>query len=240
MAATAMPQPIPSLGVDKARLLADLDALNYALLPKGLNEQQCCDLIALYSDESLFRSRINMARHGFGQGEYQYFTYPLPALVQHLRTQLYPALARVANHWAAALGLGEPWPERHELLLQRCREAGQFRPTPLLLKYRSGDYNCLHQDLYGEVHFPLQAIVLLSRPERDFSGGALTLVENRPRRQSRCEVVPLQQGQIVIIQVRERPREGSRGVYRTQLRHGVSSILHGQRFTLGIPFHDAT
>ena len=180
-----------------------------------------------------------MGRHGYGEGRYRYFAYPLPPVVAALREALYPHLARIANRWSARLGTPANWPPTHAELVDRCHAAGQTRPTPLLLRYGPGDYNCLHQDLYGPVHFPLQAVVQLDRPGVDFDGGALVIVENRPRRQSRCEAVLAPQGAITILPVRERPRQGPRGAYRTQLRHGVSSIERGERRTLGIIFHDA-
>ena len=180
-----------------------------------------------------------MARHGFGKGEYRYFAYPLPNVVTALRTALYPPLARIANVWSDRLSLSDIWPESHTALLDRCHAFGQPRPTPLLLRYRAGDYNCLHQDLYGPIHFPLQAVVMLS-PEDSFIGGALTLVENRPRLQSRVEVIPIRQGQIALIPVRDKPRLASTGWSKSAMRHGVSTVLSGERQTLGIIFHDAS
>ncbi len=225
--------------LDWADLGEQLEQCSYALTPPLLDAEDCHQLAALYRQDRAFRKTVVMARHGYGRGEYRYFTRPLPDQVAQLRSSLYPPLARIANQWAERLGGPAHWPGRHQELLQRCREAGQPEPTPLLLRYGPGDYNCLHQDLYGPVHFPLQAIVLLDRPGIDFEGGELTLVEQRPRRQSRCEVVPLTQGRIAIIPVRERPRQGSRGSYRAQLRHGVSSLRWGCRHSLGIIFHDA-
>ncbi len=200
---------------------------------------ECDDLAGLYSRDEAFRDRVVMARHGFGSGEYKYFRYPLPEVVARMRTALYPRLAPVANRWNASLGLDDRFPDRHAQFLRRCHAAGQRRPTPLLLQYAAGDYNCLHQDLYGEHVFPLQLTVLLSEPGRDFAGGEFVLTEQRPRMQSRAEVVPLAKGDAVVFAVRHRPVRGSRGVYRVNLRHGVSRVRWGQRHTLGIIFHDA-
>jgi uncharacterized protein len=225
--------------LDWARLSASIDELNYALTPPLLSQADCEAVAGLYGQASKFRSTVVMSRYGFGRGEYKYFAEPLPAIVQTLRQALYPSLATIANRWAIQLGLPAQWPAEHDALRQQCHAAGQTRPTPLLLRYGPGDYNCLHQDLYGAIHFPLQAVIMLDRPGIDFDGGVLTLVENRPRMQSRCETVALTQGQMAIIPVRERPRVGSRGPYRTQLRHGVSSVHRGLRRTLGIIFHDA-
>jgi hypothetical protein len=216
-----------------------LDAQGWAVLPGLLSPAQCRDVASLWRDEARFRSRIVMARHGFGEGEYRYFAYPLPQVAGALRASLYPPLAEVANRWQAALGRPESFPGRHEDYLARCAAAGQARPTPLLLRYGPGDYNCLHQDLYGTEFFPLQAALLLSRPGEDFSGGEFLLAEQRPRRQSRATVVPLGQGDAVVFAVSERPVRGGRGWYRTRMKHGVSTILSGERFTLGLIFHDA-
>ena len=219
------------------------DALNEygcALLPGLLSEAQCRDLIARYPQADRYRSRIVMERHGFGRGEYQYFRYPLPEPIASLRSALYPHLARIANRWNAAMGIDTQYPAEHAAYLARCHEAGQLRPTPLILKYGAGDYNCLHQDLYGEHVFPLQVAILLSAPERDFTGGAFVMTEQRPRMQSRPEVVPLRQGDAVVFAVHHRPVQGSRGVYRVNMRHGVSRILSGERYTVGIIFHDAS
>lgn len=218
---------------------AALDEQGWALLPRLLDVEACSEAAALWRDESCFRSRVVMARHGFGRGEYRYFDYPLPQAVDRLRTQLYPPLAEVANRWQAALGRPDPYPPAHEDYLARCRAAGQVRPTPLLLRYASGDYNCLHQDLYGAEIFPLQVAILLSRPGEDFTGGEFLLAEQRPRRQSRATMVPLEQGDAVAFAVSERPVRGSRGFYRTRMKHGVSTIRSGERFTLGLIFHDA-
>jgi uncharacterized protein len=218
---------------------ASLDAQGYALLPKLLSDDDGASLAALYGDAARFRSRVIMARHGFGQGEYQYFAYPLPEPVATLRAALYPHLAPIANRWAALLGIAQRYPARHADYLKRCHDAGQTRPTPLLLKYEEGDYNRLHQDLYGAEIFPLQATFLLSAPGEDFTGGEFMLTEQRPRRQSRAEVVPLEKGDGVIFAVRERPQQGARGSYRVALRHGVSRLRSGNRLTLGVIFHDA-
>jgi uncharacterized protein len=224
--------------LDWRRLSASLDDMGYAVAGPLLDPSQCARLAALYDAETGFRSTINMAQHGFGKGQYRYFAYPLPDLVGELRRELYRALAPIANLWAERLALPDIWPDDLDALTARCHAFGQPRPTPLLLSYGQGDYNCLHQDLYGPIHFPLQAIVLLSDTEA-FDGGALTLVENRPRMQSRAEVIPLQQGQIAIIPVRDRPRLSSQGWARSSVRHGVSTVLRGQRRTLGLIFHDA-
>ncbi|WP_188564373.1 2OG-Fe(II) oxygenase [Undibacterium terreum] len=216
-----------------------LDTQGYALIPHILAPEQCAGLGASYADKEQFRSRIVMERHGFGRGEYQYFNYPLPGLVASLRSALYPPLSAIANRWNQAMGINVRYPARHEDFLQRCHAAGQTRPTPLLLQYREGDYNCLHQDLYGEHVFPLQMAVLLSEPGRDFDGGEFVMTEQRPRMQSRPAVVPLRQGDAVIFAVHHRPVQGTRGTYRVNLRHGVSVLRSGQRHTLGIIFHDA-
>jgi len=226
------------MNVDWQRVGHELDAFGGARVP-GLLAPGDCTLLAAAYDEALFRSRIVMARHGFGRGEYQYFRYPLPDLVQALRTALYGPLAEIANRWHAALGIGERYPPEHAQYLARCHAAGQVRPTPLLLRYGEGDYNCLHQDLYGEHVFPLQAAFLLSRPGADFTGGEFVLTEQRPRMQSRAEVVPLAQGDCVIFPVHHRPVQGTRGVYRVTMRHGVSRLRSGRRHALGIIFHDA-
>lgn len=224
--------------VDWAAVGAELEAWSAARLPGLLTPAQCVETAALYADDSLFRSRIDMRRHGFGQGAYGYFAYPLPPLVQALRAAAYPPLAAIANRWRARFG--EPaLPETLEAYLAQCHAAGQRRPTPLLLTYGEGDYNRLHQDLYGELVFPLQMAVLLSRPAEDFEGGAFVLSEQKPRSQSRAEVVSLGQGDAVVFPVRHRPAEGARGPYRLTLRHGVSRITRGRRTTLGIIFHDA-
>ena len=218
---------------------ARLDEQGWAVLPGLLAPEQCRAAAALWEDESRFRSRVVMARHGFGKGEYRYFDYPLPEPVARLRAALYPPLAKIANRWQAALGREERFPPEHRDYLARCRSAGQARPTPLLLRYGPGDYNCLHQDLYGAEAFPLQAAILLSRPDGDFAGGEFLLAEQRPRRQTRASVVPLGQGDAAVFAVSERPVQGSRGFYRTRMKHGVSTVRSGQRFTLGLIFHDA-
>jgi hypothetical protein len=225
--------------LDWARIAAELDERGCATTGPLLSPAECAELRDGYEDGSAFRSRVIMARHGFGRGEYKYYSYPLPADVGALRAALYPHLASVANRWETALGREVRYPESHDAYLKRCHAAGQRRPTPLLLKYTAGDYNCLHQDLYGELAFPLQLTVLLSRPGDDFTGGEFALTEQRPRMQSRVEVVPLAQGEAVIFAVNQRPVQGTRGTYRVALRHGVSRLRSGERFTLGIIFHDA-
>ena len=239
-AAILPPVPSPACGGGPGSGLdaAALDRDGYAVLPALLSPVECRALAALYDDDRRFRTRVVMARHGFGQGEYKYFAHPLPEQVVRLRTALYSPLAAIANRWYAALGIAARYPDEHPDYLERCRRAGQTKPTPLLLRYGAGDYNCLHQDLYGEHVFPLQATILLSDPS-EFAGGEFVLVEQRPRRQSRAEVVPLRQGDGVVFPVRERPVEGARGVYRTIMRHGVSRIRSGHRMTLGLIFHDA-
>jgi uncharacterized protein len=220
-------------------LLAGLDERGYAVLPGLLGERECRDVAALYEDAAAFRSRVVMARHNFGRGEYKYLRYPLPSLVAELRQALYPSLAPFANRWHERLRLEPRFPARLDAYLARCHAAGQQRPTPLILKYEAGDYNCLHQDLYGELVFPIQATVLLSKPGEDFTGGEFLLVEQRPRMQSKGEVVPLGQGDAVLFAVNYRPVGGVRGDYRVTMRHGVSRLRSGHRFTLGIIFHDA-
>jgi hypothetical protein len=224
--------------IDWAGIAQSLDARGYAATPPLLAAQECAALVELY-DADRFRSRVVMARHGFGQGEYKYFAEPLPPVVAALRHGLYPRLAPIARAWAKPLGLDTPFPDDLDDFRRLCREAGQSRPTPLLLRYGEGDYNCLHQDIYGAVVFPLQLTLLLSRPGADYAGGEFVLVEQRPRMQSRAEVVPLDQGAAVIFAVRHRPVVGTRGTYRVNLRHGVSRVTRGLRFTLGIIFHDA-
>jgi hypothetical protein len=216
-----------------------LDDQGNALLRGVLSPDECAALAALYNEESLFRSRVVMGRHGFGRGEYKYFGYPLPDLIQDLRIALYSRLVPVANRWNEAMGIKVRYPEAHDEFIRRCHEAGQKRPTPLLLKYGEGDFNCLHQDLYGEHVFPIQVAILLSEPQRGFTGGEFVLTEQRPRMQSRPEVVPLRQGDAVAFAVHHRPVRGTRGTYRVNLRHGVSRLRSGQRYTLGIIFHDA-
>lgn len=225
--------------LDWDRIAQDLDGYGAAIVRGLLSVDQCQALVAGYDEEMLYRSRVVMARHGFGRGEYRYFRYPLPEPVQALRTAMYPQLAVVANRWNAAMGIGIRYPDRHADFLARCHDAGQLRPTPLVLRYGTGDYNCLHQDLYGEHVFPLQAAILLSQPGRDFTGGEFVLTEQRPRMQSRVEVVPLQQGDAVVFAVHHRPVQGTRGIYRVNLRHGVSRLRSGHRHALGVIFHDA-
>jgi uncharacterized protein len=225
--------------LDWARIGSELDQHGCAVTGPLLAPEACAGLIESYDDEARFRSRIVMARHGFGQGEYKYFAAPLPATVAALRAGFYPKLAEIANRWNERLGAAPRFPATLDDYLARCHKAGQKRPTPLLLKYGPGDYNCLHQDLYGEHVFPLQLAILLSDPARDFSGGEFVLTEQRPRRQSRVEVVPLRQGEGVIFPVHHRPVAGTRGTYRVTMRHGVSRLRSGHRMTLGIIFHDA-
>ena len=226
--------------IDTSALEGDLKAQGWSVLPDLLTAHQCDDVAGLYSEEEGFRSRVVMARYGFGRGEYRYFSYPLPLLIQQLRTALYPYLAPVANQWHERMGMNVRFPTSHAEFIARCATAGQSRPTPLLLQYGPGDYNCLHQDLYGEHVFPLQVAVLLSEPLRDFTGGEFVLTEQRPRMQTRAAVVPLTQGDAVVFAVNSRPVHGTRGDYRVKLRHGVSKIIDGHRHTLGIIFHDAT
>jgi hypothetical protein len=218
---------------------AHLDAQGSAVVTRLLEPAQCRSLAALYAKDEAFRSRVVMSRHGFGRGEYKYFSYPLPELVTQLRGYFYPHLAPIANRWNELLKIGTQYPTQHTEYLKRCAAAGQTRPTPLLLQYAAGDYNCLHQDLYGEHVFPLQVAVLLSQPGEDFTGGEFVLTEQRPRMQSRAEVVPLRQGDAVIFAVHHRPVQGVKGVYRVNMRHGVSRVRGGARHTLGVIFHDA-
>jgi hypothetical protein len=229
----------PLAAVDWDRLAAGLDARGFATIPDLLTADDCAALAALYDRDDAFRSRVVMQRHAFGQGEYKYFAYPLPAPVERLRATLYPGLAPIANRWRAALGQDGRFPPSLAAYLAECHAAGQTRPTPLLLRYEADDYNCLHQDLYGALVFPLQLTVLLSDPAADFSGGEFVLVEQRPRAQSKAEVVTLARGEAVIFAVHHRPVRGTRGVYRVNQRHGVSRIRAGRRVTLGVIFHDA-
>jgi hypothetical protein len=245
-----MNAPSPTISVRSAEeriaaydwqaLAGELDGYGCAVLPKLLSPEECRAVAALYPDESRFRSHVHMARHGFGRGEYRYFRYPLPDILGSLRTALYPRLADVANAWNARMGSDERYPGDHASFLKRCHDAGQWRPTPLLLQYVPGDFNCLHQDLYGDLAFPIQVAILLSEPGRDFTGGEFVLTEQRPRMQSRAEVVPLRQGDAVAFAVHNRPVQGSKGYYRVNLRHGVSRLRSGMRHTVGIIFHDAT
>ena len=223
----------------QASTLEQLQAHGSAVITQLLSPAQCLALSSLYPQSQNFRSRVVMERHGFGKGEYQYFSYPLPPLVQQLRSALYPKLVGVANRWNEAMGIDTRYPASHEEFLAGCHAAGQVRPTPLLLQYGEGDYNCLHQDLYGEHVFPIQVAVLLSRPGEDFTGGEFVLTEQRPRMQSRPEVVALQQGDAAVFAVHHRPVQGSRGFYRVNMRHGVSTLRSGRRHTLGVIFHDA-
>lgn len=225
--------------LDWAGIARDLDAHGSAHLAGLLDERECRAVADLYERNELFRNRVVMARHGFGRGEYGYFAYPLPTLVATLRAAFHPHLAPIANRWHETMGLDTRFPTSHAEFIARCHAAGQTRPTPLLLRYDSGDYNCLHQDLYGEHVFPLQLAVLLSQPQRDFEGGEFVLTEQRPRMQSRVQVVPLRQGDAVVFAVNQRPVRGARGTYRVQLRHGVSQVRSGRRHTLGVIFHDA-
>jgi hypothetical protein len=216
-----------------------LESDGWGVLGRMLSPHECAQLSQNYDREEQFRSRVIMARHGFGRGEYKYFRYPLPRMVQELREEFYPGLAELANAWNHRMSLDVRFPEKHAEFLQRCHRAGQTQPTPLLLKYGTGDYNCLHQDLYGEHVFPLQVAILLSEPGRDFAGGEFVLTEQRPRMQTRASVAPLRQGDALVFAVRQRPVRGTKGDYRVNQRHGVSRLLSGRRFTLGIIFHDA-
>jgi hypothetical protein len=226
--------------IDWARIARDLDEQGAAVTERLLTRSECDELAAMYSVDEVFRNRVVMSRHGYGRGEYKYFAYPLPGLVAALRTTLYRHLAPMANRWNAAMGIESAYPPEHASFLETCHEAGQSLPTPLILQYGEGDYNCLHQDLYGEHVFPLQAAILLSEPGRDFTGGEFVMTEQRPRMQSRPMVLPLRQGDVVVFAVRHRAVQGTRGVYRVNLRHGVSRVRSGSRHTVGIIFHDAT
>jgi uncharacterized protein len=225
--------------MDWARVGTDLDLNGWALLDQLLTGPECEALADLYDHERSFRSTVVMARHGFGRGEYKYFAYPLPDLVAALRPTLYSQLVPIANRWNEAMRIAVRYPKTHSEFIKRCHAAGQRRPTPLLLRYGAGDYNCLHQDLYGEHVFPLQVVILLSEPGKDFSGGELVLTEQRPRMQSRAEVVPLRRGDAAVFAVHHRPVQGMRGTYRVNMRHGVSRLRSGHRHTAGIIFHDA-
>jgi uncharacterized protein len=240
MAATANIPPAERVtGYDWDAVGRDLNAYGCAVLPNLLTTTECRGIATLYPAEKHFRSHIHMARHGFGKGEYRYFKYPLPAPIGELRTALYGRIVPFANAWNERMKVAVRYPTRHVDYLKACHAAGQVRPTPLLLQYTAGDYNCLHQDLYGELAFPLQVAILLSAPGRDFTGGEFVLTERRPRMQSRVEVVPLAQGDGVVFAVHDRPVQGTKGVYRVDLRHGVSRVRTGERHTLGIIFHDA-
>jgi uncharacterized protein len=225
--------------LDWTAISSALDSYGCATTGPLLTGGECAILTQSYTEDAPFRSRIVMARHGFGRGEYKYFTYPLPEIVAALRSAFYPPLAAIANRWNAAMGVDVAYPAAHAAYLQRCHKAGQNKPTPLLLRYGTGDYNCLHQDIYGANIFPLQIAFLLSRPDTDFTGGEFVLTEQRPRMQSRAEVVPLRQGEGVIFPVHHRPVQGTRGIYRVNMRHGVSRLRSGNRTTLGVIFHDA-
>lgn len=225
--------------IDWAQAATDLDAQGCAVLRGLLAPDECSALATMYPDDGRFRSRVVMGRHGFGRGEYKYFSYPLPAPISELRPALYARLVGIANRWNEAMRIDIRYPAAHDAFLKRCHDAGQVRPTPLLLQYEAGDYNCLHQDLYGEHVFPLQVAILLSAPERDFTGGEFVLTEQRPRMQSRAEVVPMGQGDAVAFAVHHRPVQGTRGTYRVNLRHGVSRVRSGRRHTVGVIFHDA-
>ncbi|MCP2089899.1 UNVERIFIED_ORG: hypothetical protein J2Y81_005986 [Paraburkholderia sediminicola] len=218
----------------------ELNGYGCAMLRNLLSAQECDALSANYPRDDLYRSRVVMARHGFGRGEYKYFAYPLPPLVAELRAEIYPRLAPVANHWNEAMNIDVRYPAAHGEFIERCHAAGQLRPTPLILQYAKDDFNCLHQDLYGEHVFPLQVAILLSEPGQDFTGGEFVMTEQRPRMQTRTEVVPLGKGDAVVFAVHHRPVQGTRGVYRVNLRHGVSRLRSGHRHTLGVIFHDAT
>src|SRR6186713_846833 len=225
--------------LDWPQITAELDSQGCAVLKGLLSPDECRAIAGLYPDDARFRSRIVMGRHGFGRGEYKYFSYPLPDPIAELRSALYARLCGVANRWNETMGLDIRYPDRHEAFLKRCHDAGQVRPTPLLLQYGAGDFNALHQDLYGEHVFPLQVAILLSEPEQDFTGGEFVLTEQRPRMQSRAEVVPLRRSDGVVFAVHNRPVRGTRGTYRVNLRHGVSRLRSGHRHTLGVIFHDA-
>lgn len=224
---------------DWNRIKADLDGKGWSLLPELLTNEECDATAALYGPGEVFRSHVAMARHGFGRGEYRYFAYPLPDLVQNLRAAFYRRLAPIANRWHERMRLEARFPQEHAAFLERCHAAGQERPTPLLLQYGPGDYNCLHRDLYGEHVFPLQVAILLAEPGREFEGGEFAVTEQRPRMQTRVQVVPLTRGDAVVFAVNSRPQRGTKGDYRVALRHGVSEVRSGRRHTLGVIFHDA-
>jgi hypothetical protein len=226
-------------GCEWSGIAAALDEYGAALIDNLLTPPECAAIAALYAHEEHFRSHIRMARHGFGRGEYRYFNYPLPRLLAGLRTALYERLAAIANRWNERLGIDSRFPLRHGDFIDQCHAAGQVRPTPLLLQYGPGDFNCLHQDIYGKLAFPLQVAILLSEPGTDFTGGEFVLTEQRPRMQSRAEVVPLRKGSAVVFAVHQRPVQGAKGIYRVNMRHGVSRVRSGKRHTVGIIFHDA-
>jgi hypothetical protein len=225
--------------LDWEHISQNLDTHGSAMVERLLCQRECETLAAFYSQDELFRRRIVMERHGFGRGEYKYFSYPLPEVIGELRTAMYAYLVSIANNWNKAMGIEIRYPAKHKDFIARCRQDGQTKPTPLLLQYAAGDYNCLHQDLYGKHVFPLQLTILLSDPHKDFSGGEFVMTEQRPRMQSRPEVVPLRQGDAVMFAVNQRPVQGTRGVYRVKIRHGVSRVRSGHRQTLGVIFHDA-
>jgi len=236
----SIPEPMRERETDWERVRSHLDDRGFALIPGVLSKQNCDEIAGYYADDRYFRSRIEMSRYSFGQGEYKYFNYPLPDIVQQYRSSIYPQLAALANQWAERLGRkGTAYPEELSAFIEQCHRGGQKRPTPLLLKYGAGDFNCLHQDLYGEIVFPFQVTFFLSRGGEDFDGGEFVLAEQRPRRQSRVEVLSPDQGDAVVFSVHHRPVQGARGYYRANLRHGVSTIHSGQRYSLGIIFHDA-
>ncbi len=237
----ASPKSIPERvrAINWEQVSQDLDTQGNALVGRLLSPDECRAIAGFYPKDDIFRSHVVMARHGFGRGEYKYFSYPLPRLIAGLRTAVYPHLVPVANRWNSAMGIDVRYPEKHADFIERCHKAGQSRPTPLLLQYGMDDYNCLHQDLYGEHVFPLQLAILLSEPDKDFTGGEFVMTEQRPRMQSRPVVVPLRQGDGVVFAVHHRPVQGNRSVYRVNLRHGVSRVRSGHRHTLGIIFHDA-
>jgi uncharacterized protein len=224
---------------EPSRISEHLDAQGWAMFPALLTAGEAAAIAGLYEDDSRFRNHIVMARHGFGRGEYKYFSYPLPDMVADLRTALYARLVPIANRWNALMGIDVCYPDAHADFITRCHQAGQTRPTPLLLKYGEGDFNALHQDVYGEHVFPLQVAILLSEPEKDFTGGEFVLTEQRPRMQSRAEVIPLRRGDGLVWAVRHRPVQGTRGTYRVNMRHGVSRLRSGRRHTVGVIFHDA-
>jgi len=246
MSAIAKAKPSANLSAERRverydwkPLASELDARGAAVMEELLSAEECAEIAALYRHEEHFRSHIVMARHGFGKGEYRYFKYPLPELLQDLRTALYARLAGIANAWSERMRIESRYPATHADFLKECHDAGQTRPTPLLLQYGAGDFNALHQDLYGDLAFPIQVAILLSEPGRDFIGGEFVLTEQRPRMQSRVEVVPLRQGDAVAFAVHNRPVQGAKGIYRVNMRHGVSRIRSGRRHTVGIIFHDA-
>jgi len=238
---TAVPPSIPDrvAHYEWGRIAANLDEVGWAPLAGLLTDAECRELAALYTDERIFRSRVVMARHGYGRGEYKYFAYPLPTIVAEVRASLYARLAPIANRWSELLASDLRFPDTHPQFIERCHRAGQTRATPLVLSYGPGDYNCLHQDLYGEHVFPLQAVFLLSAPNEDFVGGEFVVTEQRPRMQSRVEVVPLAKGDGAIFAVAQRPRRGTRGYHRVTMRHGASLVRSGRRYTAGVIFHDA-